>query len=51
MNIIVGECSDALEIIIDGKRFYINQEDSAEKLVDAFKEANPKANVTYEEFY
>jgi hypothetical protein len=51
MDIEVQEACDSITIVIDDEGYYIDQEDSAEQLVYAFRKANPTANVVYKEIY
>lgn len=47
--VIIEEHSDAFAITVNGERFYFNQEDSIEGLVDVFAKLGIEAE--YEEVY
>ena len=50
-TITINQWSDGVDIVVNGVSFHIDQEDTNEKLKDAFELACPKAVVTYQEVY
>jgi len=50
-TITINQWHDGVDIIVNGYTFHIDQEDTNEKLKDAFELACPEAVVTYQEVY